>query len=173
MYLKIPSVAFLGFGTLGDGDEEDVGINTLIELANKPLKCDNIAPDEVVKVIKDYRAKNKIVYAPYQASDNSTEGAGKVRKKLEELEEIFMQTSNDMEWEHINREALRMIKRIISMAEQREIMREYTTLNDDFKKRLKDKNRKTDEREKRTIIETPPPWKPKESEENNKKKRQG
>ncbi|RGB27252.1 hypothetical protein C1646_674144 [Rhizophagus diaphanus] len=71
-----------------DDDEEDVEIYTLI--ANKPLKRGNIAPDEVVKIIKDYRAKNKIVYAPYQASDNSTEEVGKVRKKLEELEEIFM-----------------------------------------------------------------------------------
>ncbi|GBC26005.2 hypothetical protein GLOIN_2v1471731 [Rhizophagus irregularis DAOM 181602=DAOM 197198] len=35
--------------------------------------------------------------------------------------------------------------RIISLAEQSDILRQYTTLNDDFTKRLKDENRATDD----------------------------
>ncbi|RGB22647.1 hypothetical protein C1646_677699 [Rhizophagus diaphanus] len=107
-----------------------------------------------------------------------------------------------MEWENINREALRLIKnehglnepgqvkgwamktnnfmmlsqRIISMAKQSDIMREYTTLNDDFKKRLKDEDRKTDEKEigeKRPILESLPPRELKKEEVIKKVKKQG
>ncbi|PKK65725.1 hypothetical protein RhiirC2_785745 [Rhizophagus irregularis] len=61
------------------------------------------------------------------------------------------------------------------MAKQSEIMHEYTTLNDDFTKRLKDENCKQDEREvgeKRPMLESPSPRKPKESEEKKKTRRQ-
>ncbi|EXX78499.1 hypothetical protein GLOIN_2v1777702 [Rhizophagus irregularis DAOM 181602=DAOM 197198] len=180
-------------------------VNLAIEIFNYQVtsKCDNVAPDEVVKIIKDYRAKKKMIeYAPCQASKNESGDASKVRDKLEELEKIFMQTSNDMEWEKINRDALRLIKnehglnepgqvkscamksynfmmlgqRVISMEEQSDIMREYTTLNDDFKKRLKDENRKTDEKEigeKRPILESPPPRELKKEEVIKKVKKQG
>ncbi|RGB41438.1 hypothetical protein C1646_752113 [Rhizophagus diaphanus] len=48
-----------------------------------------------------------------------------------------------------------------------EILREYTTFNDNFTKRLKDENRKTDEKEigeKRPILESPPPIESKKEE---------
>jgi mRNA deadenylase 3'-5' endonuclease subunit Ccr4 len=62
-------------------------------------------------------------------------------------------------------------QRIISMAEQSE----YTTLYDDFKKRLKDENRKTDEKEigeKRPILESPLPREFKKEEVTKQVKKQ-
>ncbi|PKC01575.1 hypothetical protein RhiirA5_456152 [Rhizophagus irregularis] len=48
--------------------------------------------------------------------------------------------------------------KIISLAEQTRIFQEYTTLNDDFKKRLENENRYQDEKkigEKRPMLESP------------------
>ncbi|CAB4445789.1 unnamed protein product [Rhizophagus irregularis] len=105
---------------------------------------------------------------------------------MDEIKEIFYETSNGMEWEKINMEAVTTMKeemniqgmenfnqwmqkennylllgkKIISLAEQNEILLEYTTLNNDFTKRLKDNNRYQDEKEvgdKRPIWESPSP----------------
>ncbi|PKY63367.1 hypothetical protein RhiirA4_492031 [Rhizophagus irregularis] len=105
---------------------------------------------------------------------------------MDEIKDIFYDTSNGMEWEKINLEAVTMMKdemniqgleifnqwmqkennylllgkKIISLAEQNEILLEYTTLNNDFTKRLKDNNRYQDEKEvgdKRPILESPSP----------------
>ncbi|RGB32857.1 hypothetical protein C1646_762379 [Rhizophagus diaphanus] len=73
-----------------------------------------------------------------------------------------------MEWEEIRTEALKNLGvekglrdwdkikkwemrtnnflRLISFAEKSAILQEYTTLNDEFTKKLKDMNRKTDEK---------------------------
>ncbi|CAB4431943.1 unnamed protein product [Rhizophagus irregularis] len=105
---------------------------------------------------------------------------------MDEIKDIFDKTSNGMEWEKINVEAVTTMKdemkiqgmenfnqwmqkennylllgkKIISLAEQNEILLEYTTLNNDFTKRLKDNNRYQDEKEvgdKRPILESPAP----------------
>ncbi|CAB4479150.1 unnamed protein product [Rhizophagus irregularis] len=102
---------------------------------------------------------------------------------MEEIELIFKQISNEMEWEKINVEALQSIKnehglttpgevktwvlktnnflrlgqKIISIAEQSKIMSEYMTMNEEFRKCLTDENRRTDEKEtgeKRPVPET-------------------
>ncbi|PKC02291.1 hypothetical protein RhiirA5_381074 [Rhizophagus irregularis] len=148
----------------GESDD-DLGFNKLEELASKPLKHDNVATDEVVKIIKEYRSNEKIKYVPYHASTNESEKILTLGNKLSELEEIFDKTSNEMEWENINLEALRI--KVISLAEQSKILNEYTSLNDDFKIRLKDENRLTDEREigeKHPILESPPPQSSKKNE---------
>lgn len=75
-----------------------MGIGNLEKLASRPLKRDNVATDEVVEIIKDYRTNEKIKYVQYQGSTNELE----VKEKLTELEDIFNQTSNEMEWERIN-----------------------------------------------------------------------
>ncbi|GBC52645.2 hypothetical protein GLOIN_2v1784816 [Rhizophagus irregularis DAOM 181602=DAOM 197198] len=126
-------------------------------LDQTPLKRDNITPEEVVEVIKDYRAK-KIEYKRYQEDETNAEQA--IKDKLTEFERIFSTTSNEMEWEEIRTAALknlgsekglrdwdkikkwvmrtnnflRLGRRIISLAEQGAILQEYTTLNDDFTK---------------------------------------
>ncbi|CAB4479501.1 hypothetical protein RhiirA1_469075 [Rhizophagus irregularis] len=107
-----------------------------------------------------------------------------------------------MEWEKINTDALKEVckvartmeemkawameknnffllgQRIIGLAEQSKIFAEFTTLNDDFKKRLKDKNRYQDEKEigeKRPMNESPskltwsPDWSMSEIAEDPKK----
>ncbi|PKK64940.1 hypothetical protein RhiirC2_715912 [Rhizophagus irregularis] len=57
-----------------------------------------------------------------------------------------------LDWDKIKKWVMRMNnflrlgRRIISLAEQGAILQEYTTLNDDFTKRLKDMNHKTDEK---------------------------
>lgn len=49
------------------------------------------------------------------------------------------------EWVNQGNETTMIGYRIISLAEQTDILRQYTTLNDDFTKRLKDENRATDD----------------------------
>ncbi|PKY29079.1 hypothetical protein RhiirB3_445565 [Rhizophagus irregularis] len=99
-----------------------------------------------------------------------------------------------MEWEKINIEAVdelrkenglndwddarnwaleknnffRLGQRIISLAEKSKIFQEYTTLNENFTKRLENKNRYQDEKkigEKRPILESPSKWKEDTEEE--------
>lgn len=77
---------------------------------SKSLRRDNVAPDKVVDVIKDYRKIEKINYTRYQAA---TKEAGKIttlKSKLLELENIFNQTSNEIEWERISAVAARSVK---------------------------------------------------------------
>ncbi|PKY49742.1 hypothetical protein RhiirA4_465844 [Rhizophagus irregularis] len=82
---------------------------------------------------------------------------------MRELDGIFKSTSNEMEWEAIRKEALVSVgrrnnltkkvenyntfgRRLVNIAEQNDILKEYTTLNDDFTKRLKDENREMNEK---------------------------
>ncbi|POG61064.1 hypothetical protein GLOIN_2v1486559 [Rhizophagus irregularis DAOM 181602=DAOM 197198] len=145
------------------------------------LKKDNVAPEEVVEIIKDYRT-NKIKYVQYQES--TTDREEHLMKKLDEVKEIFNQTSNKMEWEKINSATFsvfgeqmgltewaeikkmalepnnffRLGHQIISLAERSKIFQEYTTLNDNFKQRLENENRHQDEKktgEKRPMLESP------------------
>ncbi|CAB4418750.1 unnamed protein product [Rhizophagus irregularis] len=67
---------------------------------------------------------------------------------------------NFNQWMQKENNYLLLGKKIISLAEQNEILLEYTTLNNDFTKRLKDNNRYQDEKEvgdKRPIFESPAP----------------
>ncbi|POG79113.1 hypothetical protein GLOIN_2v1765919 [Rhizophagus irregularis DAOM 181602=DAOM 197198] len=111
-----------------------------------------------------------------------------LREKLTVLEEIFEESSNLMEWEHINLQAVMDVKKengfnvgdvspkfknwamqtnnflllgnkIISHAEQNKILQEYTKLNDDFTHNLKEEHRWTDEKE--TGEKRPKPVSPK------------
>ncbi|PKY20411.1 hypothetical protein RhiirB3_433703 [Rhizophagus irregularis] len=159
--------------------DQDHNDNTGDKGESSSLRKDNVAPEEVVDIIKDYRTENKIKYAQYQVSTQEV-----LLDKLKEVKGIFDQMSNKMEWEKINAEAIHAIRRehgistqeevakwamdtnnffhvgnkIISLAEQTRIFQEYTTLNDDFKKRLENENRHQDEKkigEKRPILESP------------------
>ncbi|PKK62547.1 hypothetical protein RhiirC2_855603 [Rhizophagus irregularis] len=58
--------------------------------ANKgrQLKKDNVAPEEVVEIIKDYQITNKIKYVQYQESTHN----GSLVDKLKEVQDIFNQT---------------------------------------------------------------------------------
>ncbi|PKC12968.1 hypothetical protein RhiirA5_461634 [Rhizophagus irregularis] len=161
------------------GEENTPGHNRTSEKKERKLKTDNVAPEEVVDIIKDYRTSNKIKYVQYQVSTHDV-----LVDKLKEVKDIFNQTSNEMEWDKINAEAIHAIRRehgissqeearkwamdknnfflvgnkIISLAEQTKIFQEYTTLNDNFKKRLENENRYQDEKnigEKRPILESP------------------
>lgn len=170
-----------------DDEDDSLGFDKLEEAASKPLKWDNIIPDEVVEIINDYQADSKKEYILYQESSNLSDVAlvKEVKKKINELEEIFKNESHKMEWEHIRQEVIYNIKReqdlknvedtkawmmktnnflmlghkiIIDRAEKSEILHEYIILNEDFKKWLKDKNWKQDEKEvgeKRPMMESP------------------
>uniref|UniRef100_U9UPI9 Uncharacterized protein n=4 Tax=Rhizophagus irregularis TaxID=588596 RepID=U9UPI9_RHIID len=182
--------------------------------ADKPLRISK-TPDEneVVEMIKnwrvgeentpdhndtsekkDYRTLNKIKYVQYQESTHD----GSLVDKLKEVKDIFNQTSNEMEWEKINVEAVdelrkeheiknwdeaknwaleknnffRLEQKIISLVEKSKIFQEYTTLNDNFKQRLENENRYQDEKkigEKRPILESPSKWSYIEDEEERNK----
>ncbi|PKK57553.1 hypothetical protein RhiirC2_797814 [Rhizophagus irregularis] len=115
-----------------------------------------------------------------------------------EVKDVFDQTSNEMEWERINTEALHLVskeknidsmekakvwamernnffllgQKIISLAEKTKIFQEYTTLNDNFKQRLENENRYQDEKktgEKRPILESLIKWSDIEDEEERNK----
>ncbi|PKY52613.1 hypothetical protein RhiirA4_470358 [Rhizophagus irregularis] len=152
------------------------------EKNSKTLKRDNVALEEVVEIIKEHRTKQKIEYVQLQDSASKKE----ITRKMREVKDIFYDTSNGMEWEKINIDAIMELKeemdidgmetfnewmkeennffllgkKIISLAEQNKILLEYTTLNDDFTKSLRDENRYQDEKEvgdKRPILESPSP----------------
>lgn len=145
----------------------------------------------------------KIKYARYKVPTNEEDDKiPKLREKITELEEIFEAVNNEIEWEKIQAEAATMVRvengfdakdksqefknwvmkennfllleqKIISLAEQNEILQEYTTLNNDFQKRL-DENYMTDEREigeKRPILESPWAENSKRKEEKTEKKK--
>ncbi|PKC11707.1 hypothetical protein RhiirA5_412731 [Rhizophagus irregularis] len=143
------------------------------------LKKDNVAPEEVVEIIKDHRTTNKINYVQYQESTFD----GSLVDKLKKVKDIFIQTSNEMEWEKINIEAVdelrkennirtweeakawvltknnffRLGQKIIGLAEQTQIFTEYTTLNDNFKQRMEIENRYQNNNktgEKRLLLES-------------------
>ncbi|CAB4418500.1 unnamed protein product [Rhizophagus irregularis] len=44
---------------ISESDEEDYGINTMEETANRPLRRENVDTEEVIDIIRDYRT-NKI-----------------------------------------------------------------------------------------------------------------
>ncbi|EXX76806.1 hypothetical protein GLOIN_2v1881393 [Rhizophagus irregularis DAOM 181602=DAOM 197198] len=176
------------------GEENTQDHNDTSENKRKQLKKDNVVPEEVVDIIKDYRTMNKIKYVQYQESDHNDS----LVDKLMEVKDVFDQTSNEMEWERINTEALYAVsmensidslsrakewaleknnffllgQKIISLAEKSKIFQEYTTLNDNFKQRLENENRYQDEKktgEKRPILESPSKWSDLEDgEEKNK-----
>ncbi|CAB4441577.1 unnamed protein product [Rhizophagus irregularis] len=145
------------------------------------LRKDNVAQEEVVDVIKTYREEVKVTkYNRLKDSATSVE----ILEKVYEIENIFTESSNEMEWEQINlvvmrelKEELNMTKienfrdwmnstenkmilrkRIINAAENNEVFAKYTMLNKDFTKRLKDENRYQDTKvvgDKRPILESP------------------
>ncbi|PKY35438.1 hypothetical protein RhiirB3_456241 [Rhizophagus irregularis] len=154
----------------------------------------NVALEEVIDIIKDYRTTNKIKYVQYQESTYN----GNLVDKLKKVKDIFNQTSNMMEWKKINTEALNQLKeenkidswekakdwaltknnffcleqKIIRLAKQTKIFEEYTTLNDDFKQRLENKKNYKDKKktsEKRPILESPSKWSDIEDEEERNK----
>ncbi|PKC00396.1 hypothetical protein RhiirA5_382492 [Rhizophagus irregularis] len=108
------------------------------------LKKDNVAPDEVVDIIKDYRTTNKINYVQYQESTHN----GSLVDKL-------------------------MTKNYQFSGENKNIPGIYcTTLNDNFKQRLENENRYQDEKktgEKRPILESLSKWSDLEDEEHRNK----
>ncbi|PKK44544.1 hypothetical protein RhiirC2_804066, partial [Rhizophagus irregularis] len=80
--------------------------NDTSENKGQQLKKDNVAPEEVVDIIKDYRMTNKIKYVQFQESTY----IGSVVDKLKEVENIFNQTSNEMEWKRINIKAVNELR---------------------------------------------------------------
>ncbi|CAB4481849.1 unnamed protein product [Rhizophagus irregularis] len=176
------------------GEENTSDHNDTSENKGQQLKKDNVAPEEAVDIIKDYRTTNKIKYVQYQESTHN----GSLVDKLMEVKDVFDQLSNAMEWERINTEALRLVskenkidsmekakdwamernnffhlgQKIISLAEQTKIFQEYTTMNDNFKQRLENENRYQDEKkigEKRPILKSPSKWSEIEDEEERNK----
>ncbi|RGB40642.1 hypothetical protein C1646_753082 [Rhizophagus diaphanus] len=81
-----------------------------------------------------------------------------LKDKLSELDQIFKDTANEMDWNY---------------AEQSEMLKEYTTLNKEFASRLKDENFLTYDKglgDKRPVSESPGVEISKQKD--NKKKRQ-
>ncbi|PKB94623.1 hypothetical protein RhiirA5_438370 [Rhizophagus irregularis] len=54
--------------------------------------------------------------------------------KYEELKEIFAKCGEEMEWEAIEKEAVK----------SHDVIQKFTTLNDEFTKRVKEENREMD-----------------------------
>ncbi|CAB4403152.1 unnamed protein product [Rhizophagus irregularis] len=149
------------------------------EKQKEPLKKDNVAPEEVVEIIKEYRS-DKIAYT--RLSDSPTDN--ELRKKVGEIEEIFDVNYHLMEWKAIQGEIIDEIKeekkmsgmndfrkwmneeknylilakKVIIRAENHGLFQVFTEMNEDFSKRLEDENRYQDNKEigdKRPILESP------------------
>ncbi|PKY55447.1 hypothetical protein RhiirA4_504256 [Rhizophagus irregularis] len=149
------------------------------EKQKEPLKKDNVAPEEVVEIIKEYRS-DKIAYT--RLSDSPTDN--ELRKKVGEIEEIFDVNYHLMEWKAIQGEIIDEIKeekkmsgmndfrkwmneeknylilakKVIIRAENHGLFQVFTEMNEDFSRRLEDENRYQDNKEigdKRPILESP------------------
>ncbi|PKY61792.1 hypothetical protein RhiirA4_487274 [Rhizophagus irregularis] len=149
------------------------------------LKKDNVAPEEVVEIIRNHREElYKKAKEVAKLKENSSPVA--ITTKVNEWKKVYVDSGNGMEWEAISlvvleekqeeqklegleevskwmtkqENMLSVRKRVIELAEQQSDLDsgEYWTLNDDFTKRLEDVNRYQDEKEtgdKRPILESP------------------
>ncbi|PKY56435.1 hypothetical protein RhiirA4_507245 [Rhizophagus irregularis] len=151
-------------------------------LRSHELKKDNVATEEVVEIINEHRETEKIKYVQYDPNSSNSNG---LRDKLEELQKIFERLDSEMEWKKINSQAIEKVtnsfspkekralekgsppsvqsftrigERVIDLAEQNDIVKLYTTLNDGFERRLRDENRYQDKKEigdKRPLLDSP------------------
>ncbi|CAB4446293.1 unnamed protein product [Rhizophagus irregularis] len=64
------------------------------ERGKEPLKKDNVAPEEVVEIIKNHRLEIK------KLSDSAS--PVEITKTMKEWEKIYQDSGNEMEWEAIN-----------------------------------------------------------------------
>ncbi|PKK74085.1 hypothetical protein RhiirC2_709172 [Rhizophagus irregularis] len=71
------------------------------KVQSNTLNKDNIAPEEVVDIIKNYQKDEKIIKYN-QLKDSATNTNNDLLEKIYEIERIFIDTSNKMEWDHIN-----------------------------------------------------------------------
>ncbi|PKC06584.1 hypothetical protein RhiirA5_419374 [Rhizophagus irregularis] len=120
------------------------------------------------KALKEMVEGNSLAEEEIVPTNEEDDKIPKLREKITELEEIFEAVNNEIEWE--KREDT---SRSRNYTEQNEILQEYTTLNNDFQKRL-DENYMTDEREigeKRPILESPCAENSKRKEEKTEKKK--
>ncbi|RGB36262.1 hypothetical protein C1646_697563, partial [Rhizophagus diaphanus] len=137
-----------------------------------------------MRVKKQEKRKEKVAYTPYKKSTKNSDQMKNLKEKLSELDKIFKETENEMDWEKLKADVAWDIKdsydlssdkefkewsmkknnfmllgqKIISEAEKSEILKEYTTLNEDFTSRLKDENFSTDTKstgDKRPVPNSP------------------
>ncbi|RGB39208.1 hypothetical protein C1646_690410 [Rhizophagus diaphanus] len=137
-----------------------------------------------MRVKKQEKRKEKVAYIPYKKSTNNSDQMKNLKEKLSELDEIFKETENEMDWEKMKADVAWDIKdsydlssdkefkewsmkknnfmllgqKIISEAEKSEILKEYTMLNEDFTSRLKEENFATDTKgtgDKRPVPNSP------------------
>ncbi|PKC56018.1 hypothetical protein RhiirA1_474654 [Rhizophagus irregularis] len=104
---------------------------------NKPLKRDNAAPEEVVE------GKLKELTEILQQLLTKSSGSGGVNYTGKGTWTCEYGIDKNMGLKTNN--FMMLGRKIISLAEQSEILQQYTTLNKDFTKRLRDENRFTDE----------------------------
>ncbi|PKY62009.1 hypothetical protein RhiirA4_524757 [Rhizophagus irregularis] len=92
----------------------------------KELKKDNVAPEEVVKIINEHRDLEKIKYVQYNPLSASHEEA---KDKLDEIHSIFKRLENEMEWEKINTQAISEVTETLSPKELRWMKDGSDTIN--------------------------------------------
>ncbi|CAB4414748.1 unnamed protein product [Rhizophagus irregularis] len=136
-----------------------------MENQEKTLRKDNVDPEAVVNIIKDFRTKTlEIKYK--KLKDNATDL--KISRKANEIQEIFKEKEMTMEWEAINQTAIERLqkeeninpgmeefckwmrkeqknfiavqKKIVTIAEEQDPLDHYIKLNNDFTQRLEDEN---------------------------------
>ncbi|GBC27965.2 hypothetical protein GLOIN_2v1881393 [Rhizophagus irregularis DAOM 181602=DAOM 197198] len=119
--------------------------------SSKALNKDNVAPEEVVEIIKDYRSE-KIVYERFKDSTKRKDICG----KMDKIKDIFIKTSNGMEWEKINAEAVTEMKNELKI-EGMENFNQWIQKENNYlllKKKIINKKEVGD---KRPILELPSP----------------
>lgn len=131
----------------------------------RTLREDNVEPETVVDIIKDFQ--EKAIETKYEKlKDNATDL--EIQAKAKEVEKIYKEFNLEMEWEAINKTAIEKIqeekslqprmkvfckwlkkehenflsfqKKIVTLVEEEGLLENYIRLNNDFKKRLDDEN---------------------------------
>ncbi|PKB99967.1 hypothetical protein RhiirA5_428901 [Rhizophagus irregularis] len=82
----------------------------------------------------------KIKYEQYKDPKNMEEDTESINRKLEKLGDIFKATSKKIEWETIRSHQ----RHWRGFSGKSDILKYYTTLNEDFTKCLKNENKATD-----------------------------
>ncbi|PKY56784.1 hypothetical protein RhiirA4_477328 [Rhizophagus irregularis] len=131
-----------------------------------PKKKENKMPEkelsdeeEVVKIIKNWRLDDEEEEKNNNDSSTNRQPAPLNKDNVAPEEEQNINDWQDVKnWAMEKNNFFHLGQKLLSLVEQSKIFREYTTLNEDFEQRLKNKNRYQDENtigEKKPMLESP------------------
>ncbi|PKY56751.1 hypothetical protein RhiirA4_477264 [Rhizophagus irregularis] len=122
-------VSMIGCGNQVIASVPTISEETVVDTINQWRRDINILEDNMVATTKNILLNSEIL-------------RDYVTPKVEELKNIFVSCGEEMEWTAIEKEVYGDTR----AAELHEVIQKYTTLNNEFTKRVKEENRETDEK---------------------------